>query len=79
MGKIIANIKMPASHFNKDFLECEVAKNLGVKGDDLYNHIKDEYIPNERKGSLLFSSNMMYVCAQVGNDVVLSGTNAVLN
>ena len=72
--KIMITLKFPATQFKKDFLECEAAKGLGVRGDTLCNHIKDEYISDTRnKKTLIFSENIMYICKRVGNDVVLIG------
>ena len=66
-------LRIPAIQFNKDFLDCEVEKKLGVRGDALFYHIKKEYIKELKKETILFSNSVMYMCNRVGNDVILIG------
>ena len=68
-------IKVPDTQFNQDFLNCEVAKKLAVKGSRLYECIKHEYKSERSKHTLLFNDNILYICDRIGNDVVLVAVN----
>lgn len=67
---------IPFNFFTKDFLEIEVKKHLGVRGDDLIQHFTHEMqnVHKSNKNSKLFSHDMVYDCKASGNNVVLIGS-----
>ena len=74
MGRITLSI--PKQFFSKDFLEIEVKKGLGIRGDSLIQHFKGEMqrLHKHNRNSKLFSHDMIYMCKSVENNVVLVGS-----
>ena len=68
-------LMIPKQFFNKDFLEIEVKKQLGVRGDSLIQHFKGEMreLHKHNRKSKLFSPDMFYMCKAANNNVVLTG------
>lgn len=71
MGKIV--LSFPKKFFKQDFLDIEVEKGLGVRGDALPNHLK-ENIRVDKRETGLFSKKLVYCCTSVNENVVLVGT-----
>lgn len=69
-------LMIPKQFFSKDFLDIEVKKELGVRGDDLIQHFKGEMqrLHKCNKNSKLFNHDMIYMCRMAGNNVVLVGS-----
>ena len=77
MGKI--TLMIPKQFFTKDFLEIEVKKHLGVRGDDLIQHFRGDMkdLHKNNKRSKLFSHDMVYDCSSTVSNVVLVGTKMI--
>lgn len=73
-NKIILSI--PKKQFSKDFLDIEVKKKLGVRGDTLTQHFRGEMqrIHSRNKRSNIFNSAMFYMVTEKGNNVILTGS-----
>lgn len=74
MGKI--TLMIPKEFFTNDFLEIEVKKQLGVRGDALIQHFRGEMqrIHKHNKGAKIFSHDMMYTCKMANDKVVFTGS-----
>lgn len=74
MGRMV--LKIPKQFLSKDFLEIEVKKKLGVRGDDLIQHLRGEMreVHKHNSKSSMFSPKTIYMCEMVGNDVKLTST-----
>lgn len=73
MGRI--TLMIPKQFFTNDFLEIEVKKKLGIRGDSLIQHFKGEMheLHKHNKKSRLFNHNIVYMCTAVNNNVMLVG------
>ena len=74
MGKI--TLMIPKEFFTNDFLEIEVKKQLGVRGDALIQHFRGEMrnVHKHNKNSKLFSHDMIYTCKMVEGKIVFRGS-----
>ena len=68
-------LMIPQQFFNKDFLEIELKKQMGVRGDTLIQHFRGgmQEIHKHNRNSKLFSDKMFYMCKAVNGNVVLTG------
>lgn len=69
-------LMIPKQFFTKDFLEIEVKKHLGVRGDDLIQYFRGDMreLHKNNKRSKLFNHNMVYDCRSTVSNVVLVGS-----
>lgn len=63
--KIRLSLKL--SYFKQDFLEIEVAKGLGIDGEQLVYYMKEEYREDAKQYGKLFSKEIMYHCKNYNN------------
>lgn len=69
---------IPKRFLSKDFLDIEVAKGLGVRGDDLARHLRGsmQEIHRNNRNSRLFNKSMIFICKDAGESVSLIGSRA---
>ena len=67
-------LSFPVKSFTKDFIEIEVKKELGVRGDMIPYYLKDKPVHKPTTG--LFDHKMFYCCKMVNDNVVLIGASA---
>ena len=72
----IITLSIPQQFFTKDFLDFEVKKELGVKGDELIRHFTGtmKEIHSNNRNSRLFNKKMFFLCKATKNSVVLTGS-----
>lgn len=68
-GRII--LSFPKNQFTEDFINTEVNKELGIRGDMLPQYIKSKNIHSNYKPSVLFNHNTVYCCKAVHDQVIL--------
>ena len=68
-----AFLSFPAETFTKDFLDIEVRKELGIRGNMIPYYLKEKTVHKPTTG--LFSRNMFYCCKIVNNNVILIGAS----
>lgn len=66
-------LSFPANLFTKDFLDTEVKKELGVRGDMLPWHLKKKPVHKPTTG--IFDHKMIYCCKLVNGNVLLVGAS----
>ncbi len=72
-GKI--TLLIPRRFFSADFLNIEVKKCLGIRGDDLIQHFRGDMqeLHKNNKNSRLFNHDMIYMVKSTNGSVVLTG------
>ena len=62
----------PVEEFTEDFINIEVKKELGIRGDMIPYYLKNKITPYPTTG--LFAHNALYCCKEVNGKVILTGT-----